>query len=198
MEVGAGSGSFAKLVKDSCYFSDVFVVEPNDSCACDCKKQNIKTYHKAVEEMDTYPDGLNVIANFECIEHLVNPKLFIQAVYRLLPQNGFFILTTPNGMGFDVIELGGKSTTLGWTHIHLFNPYSIKILLQDIGFKIIEISTPGVLDVDLVKSSFQEKERESPWLHEILLHGDEQLLNRFQNFLVENHLSSHMWIVAKK
>lgn len=50
---------------------------------------------------DNYPLPFNdnefeTILNFETIEHLPNPKIFINELYRILKPDGHLVLTTPN------------------------------------------------------------------------------------------------------
>ena len=61
-------------------------------------------------------------------------------------------MTTLNGRGFDILLLWNKSKSIAPPlHLNFFNPGSIRILLEKIGFQILEISTPGKLDWDIVE-----------------------------------------------
>ena len=67
--------------------------------------------------------------------------------------------------------------------------------------KTLEILTPGKLDVELVRKKILNKElvmNENWFLEDILVNQYEKMGEAFQKFIVQNHLSSHMWIIAQK
>ena len=66
-------------------------------------KNNLSKYSINFETQyfDSYPLPFNnnefeTILSFETIEHLPNPKKFIQELYRILKPEGYLVLTTPN------------------------------------------------------------------------------------------------------
>ena len=202
LEIGAGSGVFAKLVKDSNRFSRCIVVEPSPCLAESCRENGLDVIEKPIEEIDdeTVFSDVSLVGCFELLEHLINPVAFVKKMYSLLPRGGILCLTTPNGLGFDILELKEKSTTLGLTHINLFNPKSLALMLENIGFTILDIATPGILDVDLVyryyaKDSVSSQES---WLKHFLLTGTDEMKQAFQGFLASSNQSSHMWAVCRK
>jgi hypothetical protein len=73
--------------------------------------------------------------------------------------------------------------------------------MKSSGFDVLEILTPGKLDVDIVQNKLRSGELDltaQPFLHEILVKRAEELAAPFQQFLAQNHLSSHLWVVARK
>ena len=113
------------------------------------------------------------------------------------------MLSTPNGEGFDFKILKDKTENITPPeHIQYFNPKSIKILLEKIGFEIIDISTPGILDTNIIKRQITEKQfdikQNNEFLDFIYSINNEELENSFQKFIQENKLSSHMLIFARK
>lgn len=203
LEIGAGTGAFAKLIQESEYFSDVYALEPNPYCAADCRKAGLKVIEMGVEQLSSFPENVRVCAMFECLAQLYDPASIIEEIARRLPDGSLFILTTPNCLGFDVQELGTAASSFGHIYVHVFNPGSLKTLLEKKGFEVVDIATPGILDVDLVRQKFAAASEEelagsSPWLKNLLLKGDEQTLDAFQKFITDNLLSSHLWIVGRK
>ena len=111
------------------------------------------------------------------------------------------MLTCPNGQGFDVETLGPISDTVDHEHLNYFNPESLTKLLTNLKMEVLEVFTPGVLDAELVRNKILEREfdvSEEPFLKKVLLDDWDKLGGPFQNFLIEQGLSSNMWIVARK
>lgn len=203
LEIGAGSGVFSELVKKRNIFSKIICIEPNPELARSCREKNIDVViEDAVENIYDSKLFINVslACCFEVLEHLYNPFEFIKKVYSLLPDEGIFCLTTPNGMGIDILELGSESTTLGLTHINIFNPNSILSLLTESGFKIMNISTPGKLDVDLLTEGYIKNDMNiyDGWLQNIALGENNDLKLLLQDFIIKNNQSSHMWAICQK
>lgn len=199
VEIGAGHGRFAEMMKRELGM-DVTVVEPNPHLAESCRAFGLRTIEKMMEDIATDELHADIAASFECIEHITDPSLFLANMRGMLPDGGILCLTTPNGMGLDVVELRGKSTTLGWDHQNLFSKKSMKIFLERCGFEMLAFSTPGILDVDLLKEArFNgDLEPEHGSFYDRLTEDDGELAADFQRFIVDHELSSHMMVVARK
>ena len=198
VEVGAGSGKFLYELGLRKIFERIVAIEPAPSLAESCRDLGLKTYEMPVERISRM--AADVVVSFEVIEHLFSPEKFLRDMYNLLSDNGMCFLTTPNGKSFEVRELGSLSTTLGFTHLNLFNPESLSLLASRVGFKVLEVMTPGILDVDLVKRGYNEKTalQKSAFILYLVDEASQELKGNFQQFLVDNHLSSHMWIALRK
>ena len=200
MEVGAGFGTFCDFANKSKYFSSVLAVEPSPSGAANCKKKNINVYQGVIENLDINKK-FDLIVNFEVIEHLFSPKFFLSSMKKFLKKKIFIILTCPNGMGFDIQLLKEKSDSIDHEHINYFNPSSIKKLFKGCGYKVLEVFTPGQLDVDIVRNKILNKKftlDNNPFYEDIIIKNYETKGFNFQKFLIENNLSSNMWVVAQK
>ena len=69
------------------------------------------------------------------------------------------------------------------------------------GFKVIEKFTPGRLDAEIVRKQVIKRNysiKDQPFLFQVLIERWDDLGDKFQTFLSENMLSSHMWIVAQR
>ena len=202
LEIGPGFGTFCEEAISRNIFKRVVAVEPNKGLAETCRKKGIEVFEKPVEEIDLDEQDLfDVVANFEVLEHLVSPYEFLEASYKCLKPGGILMLTCPNGKGFDVETLVKDSDTVDHEHLNYFNPKSIEILFNRIGFDVLEVTTPGVLDADLVRNKILSGDFDvsnQPFLKRVLLDEWEQLGEPFQDFLTNNGLSSNMWIVAIK
>lgn len=203
VDVGAGFGTFNQEIKKLGIFDRVIAVEPSSSLAETCRQKKIETIEKPIEKVSPKEiKGVSIITVFELIEHLFWPKDFLLACAKVLPKAGLLVLTAPNIKGFDLITLGKLSDNIGGpNHLNYFNPQSLSYLLKNCGFEIIEVETPGKLDAEIVrKKALAGKFNISrhAFLKEILIEKWETVGGAFQEFLANNMLSSHLWIVAKK
>lgn len=200
VDVGAGFGTFGEEVNKRRVFDRVVAVEPAPSLAATCRQKGLEVIEKLVEQVrDVRAD---VVTNFELIEHLFSPYKFLQACRRMLKPEGLLILTTPNVLGFDLQVLGKYSDHLsGPNHLNYFHPESLSTLMERSGFKMVEILTPGKLDVDVVRQKLQRSPKRikvDPWIGHVLWECGEKTVSNLQDFLVKNLLSSHMWVVGRR
>jgi 2-polyprenyl-3-methyl-5-hydroxy-6-metoxy-1,4-benzoquinol methylase len=135
------------------------------------------------------------------IEHLFDPGGFVRQCARLLPAGRLLVLSCPNGLGFDVAQLGAESLAVDPEHVNLFNPVSLRRLVGSCGFEVMEASTPGRLDAEFVRTAVLEGRHDlsgQPFLRRVLIDEWERLGPAFQQFLAEHGLSSHMWLAAQR
>jgi 2-polyprenyl-3-methyl-5-hydroxy-6-metoxy-1,4-benzoquinol methylase len=202
MEVGAGFGTFCGEVKNRNVFTRVVAVEPTPDLAKTCRERGLEVLEMPVESIQLDAGGLfDVVASFEVIEHLFAPVDFVGHMTRLLRPGGIMMLTCPNGQGFDIETLGTASNTVDHEHLNYFNPESLAKLLTSCGLEILESFTPGKLDADLVRNKIISGECDvsnQPFLQKVLIDDWERLGEAFQEFLIQQGLSSNMWIVARK
>ncbi len=199
IEIGPGYGTFCHLAKKSKKFTSIVAVEPSNDGYLNCKKKNIEVYQNTIENFKI-KKKFDLVVNFEVIEHLFSPKIFLSSMKKLLKKNGFVIFTCPNGMGFDIQLLMKQSDSIDHEHLNYFNPKSVEKLLNNCGFKLIEIFTPGLLDVDIVRNKVLEKNfnlEKNNFLKDIIIDNYRDKGQKFQKFLTENCLSSNMWVIAR-
>ena len=201
VDLGAGNGNFAKAVKESNIFNKVIASDLSKDCIEYCKKQGLETHLGQISDFeDNSVDGITFN---DLLEHLFSPETFLNTCFSKLKKNGILMISTPNGEGFDFKLLKDKTENITPPeHIQYLNPLSIKLLLEKIGFKVLDISTPGVLDVQIVKKQIGYKnlnlESNNEFLNYLFSLKDEKLEENFQNFLINNSLSSHMLAFATK
>lgn len=201
VEVGAGFGIFCEEIQKTKRFQHVIAIEPAVSLAKTCRSKALYTIEDSIENIQSFEYRPEVLVSFEVIEHLFSPKLFLRSCNRLMAPNSIIVVTCPNCKGFDILTLGPDSESIDAEHINLFNPDSIQMLFERCGFSILECSTPGKLDADIVRNQILRKNYDvsgQPFLQSILVDRWDELGTKFQTFLNENNLSSHMWLVAKK
>jgi len=87
------------------------------------------------------------------LEHVYNPNLTMQKIYKILKPNGQVMISVPDIYGFE--SLFYKQYAYGLQvpeHLHHFSPNTIRYLLNNNGFKVEKILHQNV-DRDLVASA---------------------------------------------
>lgn len=200
IDVGAGNGTFCDVAIESGKFGRVMAVEPSAEAAEVCRSKGIPVLESLIENAGI--GDASIVTCFELIEHLFSPLDVLKQCYAALAENGLLVITTPNMEGFDLALMGPVSDNVtAPSHINYFNPRSIGTLLDRAGFELLEISTPGKLDAEIVRKSALAGEIDissDPLLRAVLIDQWEELGASFQRFLSKNKLSSHMWAVAIK
>ncbi len=199
-DVGAGFGTFCQAIADLNTFEKIVAIEPCHEFAQSCRERGIDTIELPIEEVKA--NQFNVITSFEVLYHSFAPKEFLLSCWRALAPGGLLIITTPNSKGFDLLVAGQTAASLdGPNHMNSFNAQSLSTLLEHSGFEIVEITTPGKLDAEIVRKNILSGKLDisnCPFLKQVLIDEWERLGGAFQNFLSENALSGHMWAVARK
>jgi len=201
LDIGAGYGGFCVALKTTLKKPYVIIgIEPASSLQAVCREKNIEVIPKFLEEVQPSDfEGRMIIAatSFELLEHLHNPGTFIGHCHDLLGKGGILILTTLNWKGFDLQMLGERSRSLNPPHhINLFTPRSLSLLMEKKGFEILEMTTPGKLDVDIVSKQLQDVQ--CSFIRDLLAESNDQIREGLQKIIQETRMSSHMMIVARK
>lgn len=201
IEVGAAGGMFCEEALRSGGFERVIGIEPGVAQAATCRSLGIEVVESLLEHATGLEKVAQVVTSFETIEHVHSPRDFLAHCRRLLVPGGLLVLTCPNYAGFDIMTLGTLSDSLDAEHINLFNPESLRGLVERSDFELLDISTPGELDAELVRNKALDGSfslDDQPFLCKILIDEWERLGAPFQAFLRMQRLSSHMWLVARR
>jgi 2-polyprenyl-3-methyl-5-hydroxy-6-metoxy-1,4-benzoquinol methylase len=201
VEVGAANGIFCEEAKRTGCFRRVVAIEPGQALAETCRALGIETIARPFEAVESLDAPADVIASFETIEHVFSPADFLARCRRLLRPGGLVVLTCPNYEGFDIQALGAASDSLDAEHINMMNPEALTQLASRSGFEVVECTTPGALDAELVRNKALSGDIDlnaQPFLRTVLIERWDELGPAFQRFLQENRLSSHMWLVGRR
>lgn len=198
-DIGAGFGLFLDELKKIWPESDISAIEPSIDMAKLCRNKGLHVLESTLEEVST-TEKFNLLTAFELFEHLHDPTPFVKKVYELLNPGGYLFLTTLNGLGFDIQILWEHAKSVSPPHhLNFFNTYSIEILFDRIGFDIIDISTPGQLDWDIIEGGFRyEGINPGRFFTTVANYGTAEAKRDLQQWISTHKFSSHMQIIAKK
>lgn len=137
---------------------------------------------------------------FESLDRVDEPADLVEKVSARMEQGGLLFVTGLVASGFDLAVLGLRNLYLyPPDRANCFSLEGLKKLLEDRGFSLLEVSTPGVLDVQIVREHLRlEPKLELPAFERGLLAATEEAQSAFQSFLQEWGLSSFARIVARK
>ena len=193
-DCGAGSGIF--LEELSKIFNNVkfSAIEPGKSSSKILRKKGIETLEKNVEDAKEWYNKFDFVVSLEVFEHVQSPEKFVHSIYELLKYKGYCLVTSLGYEGFDILTLGEKSNSISPPHhLNFLSINGFKKLFYGVGFSEVMISTPGILDVDIVINNSK-----CPEFLKVLSKRGDKALEDLQNIFIKHRLSSHVWVLAKK
>lgn len=200
VEIGPGFGTFCEEIAKRNLFEKVLAIEPTPELAQSLREKGIEVIEKFIEEI-TEQSIADVVVAFEVIEHMLDPRRFLDIIFNMLRSDGLLMLTAPNGHGFDTLVLQEKAPAVDIEHLTLFTPNSLKALLEKIGFEVLLIDTPGALDTDIVRNRLMNDKalrQAHPFLVHLLLEREDTMATKLQSFLTEEGLSGNLRAIARK
>ena len=196
LEVGAGNGELAEILVQNNMFEEIILVEPQP---LDISLPSCRVIQEEISNVNLTKLADVVIA-FEVLEHINDPKKFLHDLGNTIAKGGLLIMSTPNIDSLEIACLGGLSDLIMFDHVRLYSPKSIKYLLNQEGWDLELIETPGLLDIERIKNNFHTNLIDlatDPALR-FICDADDAIMNQFQSFIQDQLLSSHMQFVARK
>lgn len=201
VEIGAGYGQFCDEIRKLDVFERVIGVEPTPDLAQVCRDKGVEVIESPYEQA-RLDSGASMIVAFEVLEHLFDPFAFARWSFDALVPGGALLVTCPNIRGLDTILLGREATAVDHEHLNYFHPTSLGNMLDRAGFESVETSTPGKLDVDLLRRGRAEGQVSDavlgPILAAILDAEDPVTAEEMQSVVRRAKLSSHLMAIAIK
>ncbi|MDQ3016359.1 MAG: class I SAM-dependent methyltransferase [Bacteroidota bacterium] len=135
LDVGAGTGHFAKYMKDHGW--DVLALEP-DNKARKVASEKLGLDILPLESLaDQQKDSYDVITLWHVLEHVHNVEGYIDQFHAILKTAGTLIIAVPNHTSTDAKKYGEKWAAYDVPrHLWHFSPASMKILLERHGFNL--------------------------------------------------------------
>ena len=162
LEIGCSSGVFLEKLREIFSEKEILLsgIDLDRKAVFQAQQKGLDVRFGNFEQTKVreYDNEFDIVMHFELIEHLIFPREFLAKCRKLLtPHSGSLLFTTPNGEGLDNKAIGynHKNRLLAHSifppmHLNSFNTRNIFHLLLDLGFRDIQISTPGKLDVDML------------------------------------------------
>ena len=144
---------------------------------------------------------VDVISLFEVADRTADMDALFEKIGGMLKKNGLCFMTAVLSSGFDLQILREHAENLfPPDRLNVFSVEGLKALFARHEFECLELSTPGIFDVEAVSKALQQNPKiEIPGFVEYLLKNrSKDIRSSFQQFLQAGLLSSYGRIVLRK
>lgn len=200
IDVGAGYGIFLDEWRRRFPATKVLAVEPSLLLSRECRAKGFDVIENIVENVQGHDGYADLVVCFEVLEHVYAPLDFVRTLGRLVRPGGYVFLSTLCVDGFDIQMLWEDSKSIFPPHhINFPSVAGFKYLFSRAGLEDVEVTTPGQLDVDIVRNAVKGDAkllRHQRFFRALI--ADDRRADAFQQFLTEQGLSSHVWVFGRK
>ncbi|WDR00476.1 class I SAM-dependent methyltransferase [Devosia sp. J2-20] len=200
VDVGAGHGMFLSELVGRLEGASGIAVEPSSEMIESCRKLGFEVREALAEDVKDLDGRGDLVCSLEVMEHVHNPLRFISNLAAFTAPGGWVFFTTLGADGFDITVLGEHANAVFPPHhLNFMSVEGFDILCRRAGLTDVEVLTPGKLDVDIVRNKLSELPElldSQPFIKALL--NDDTTAAAFQQFLAQNRLSSHTWVLARK
>lgn len=141
----------------------------------------------------------DIVFYLDRMQQDMNPKEVLHGMREYLKKDGLLFLSTRAGSGFDILTLKEHNRKIyPYEHILLPSRRGLVGLLEKCGYEVVEITTPGVMDVQYVAESMETLDDREEFVRYMLEETGDNLLQEFQRFLQKSGLSSFVCIIARR
>jgi len=199
-DVGAGFGLFLEELRARWPDASLSAIEPSPEMVAICREKGLPVVESIVEKLDPAEHQFDLLTLFELFEHFQDPRASLKRIRDLLAPNGYLFLTTLNGEGFDIQLFWAKAKAVFPPHhLNFANLRSITTLLEHTGFEVIEASTPGELDWDIVEGAYRADDVDpGRFFANVAEHASPDAKRALQQWITDSGFSSHMRVIARK
>ena len=152
------------------------------------------------ESEETIKDGeADIVFYLDQMQKEMRPVEKLVKIGNCLKDDGLLVLNTRAGSGFDIIALKENNEKIyPYEHILLPSVKGLMHMLEDSGYEVLEITTPGVMDVKYVMDSKDKLGDDDIFLKYLMEESNQSALQEFQRFLQKNCMSSFVCVIARK
>lgn len=139
IEVGSSSGGILSAFKQN-FESKVIGIEPSEEEAKCAVDNGIYTFNTMFENLSEDIPPVDVMLCVRTLNHLLDPKLFLEWAHTKLKPGGKIVLEV---MNFRAVakRLGSVEKAVQIDHVYMFTPETLRTLVCLFGFSIVYINT---------------------------------------------------------
>jgi SAM-dependent methyltransferase len=139
LDIGCGDGAFLRELR-RLGFRDVVGVEPSEApvrVAADDVRPLIR--QEMFDGARFAENSFDLVTCFQTIEHVYEPRTLLEDILRILKPGGKVFLIGHDLGAFSARVMGEKSPIFDIEHVQLFNPQSVRFLLEQTGFRTVNV-----------------------------------------------------------
>ncbi|MCV7286484.1 class I SAM-dependent methyltransferase [Mycolicibacterium wolinskyi] len=174
LEAGCGEGYGADLIADVA--RNVIGLDYDEATVAHVRARypRVDIRHGNLAELPLADNSVDVVVNFQVIEHLWDQAQFVAECYRVLRPGGVFLVSTPNRITFSP----GRDTPLNPFHTRELNAAELTELLVTAGFTLESMlgvfHGAGLTVMDerhggsIIEAQVQRAVADAPWPDQLL------------------------------
>jgi SAM-dependent methyltransferase len=174
LEAGCGEGYGADLIADVA--RQVTAVDYDEATVAHVRARypRVQVIHGNLAELPLPDRSVDVVVNFQVIEHLWNQPQFVRECARVLRPSGLLMMSTPNRITFSP----GRDTPINPFHTRELNAEELTELLDDAGFALDGVygvfHGPRLLEMDarhggsIIYAQVARAVADAPWPADLL------------------------------
>jgi SAM-dependent methyltransferase len=199
VDIGAGYGLFVLELAALKRFGRILAIEPDARLAGVCRDHGFPVVEQWVEDLTEGQVAADLATAFEVLEHVFDPLTFLRASARVVRPGGLLFFSTLSASGFDIQVLWEHSRSVTPPqHLNFPTVSGAERLIERAGMQVVEITTPGQLDVEIVRNRLAaDPSIPVPRFARTLAAADDTTRQAFQQMLSGHRLSSHIQCVAR-
>ena len=149
LDVGCSTGSFLVVAKQAGFLDaqGVDIARPSVEFA---RRHGLTAHVGDFTQSMFSASQFDVITMWATLEHLANPRDFVDEAYRVLSPGGVLAASVPNMRSLTQIILGRKDRYLSINHLNYFDCRTMRRLLEDAGFKVVHTETRGINPLTII------------------------------------------------
>ena len=135
LDIGCGNGGLVEKFSDAGWDAQGVEMAPPEHFVSDDVQKKI--FIGDVRTAPYEPHSFDVITLFHVLEHLPEPRSYLEKAHELLTNNGLLVIEVPNVASLQARMIRGKWFNLDVPrHVFHFTPRSLTTILQQSGFTI--------------------------------------------------------------
>ncbi len=140
LEIGCGSG--AMLAQLECLGWRAQGIDLDPAAVRTARSRGLKVDQGQLAEQGYEPASFDVVVMSHVIEHVHDPRALLSDIRGLLTEEGELVLLTPNSQSLWHRCFGAAWMSLDPPrHLHLFNVPTMRRLLQEAGYRSVEVTS---------------------------------------------------------
>jgi 2-polyprenyl-3-methyl-5-hydroxy-6-metoxy-1,4-benzoquinol methylase len=140
LDVGCGPGVFLEVARERGW--RVEGLEFNAWCVNRVRGLGIPVFDSPLEQAELAPGAYQCVTLWTVLEHIVEPRSFLESIRRLVAPDGVILILVPNVESLAIRVLHEKAVTFsGDSHVNHFSPATLTRLLESSSFAVVDCET---------------------------------------------------------